>query len=142
MFNDTRVIKARLTGQKATGGKVEVLVERITAPDRALAHVRASKSPGPGMRLRLAEAFEAEVLGREGELFDLRFPAPVLDLLDAHGATPLPPTSRMRPTRPTNGATRRSMRASRARSPRPPRACTSTSPCWSNWPPRACNGPS
>ncbi|BDC29065.1 S-adenosylmethionine:tRNA ribosyltransferase-isomerase [Bordetella parapertussis] len=91
VFNDTRVIKARLTGQKATGGKVEVLVERITAPDRALAHVRASKSPGPGMRLRLAEAFEAEVLGREGELFDLRFPAPVLDLLDAHGATPLPP---------------------------------------------------
>lgn len=91
VFNDTRVIKARLTGHKATGGKVEVLVERITAPDRALAHVRASKSPGAGMRLRLADAFDAEVLGREGELFHLRFPEPVLDLLDAHGATPLPP---------------------------------------------------
>ncbi|OZI65182.1 tRNA preQ1(34) S-adenosylmethionine ribosyltransferase-isomerase QueA [Bordetella genomosp. 1] len=92
VFNDTRVIKARLTGQKATGGKVEVLVERITDTDRALAHVRASKSPGPGMTLRLADdAFEAEVLGRQGELFELRFPAPVLDLLDAHGATPLPP---------------------------------------------------
>jgi S-adenosylmethionine:tRNA ribosyltransferase-isomerase len=91
VFNDTRVIKARLNGQKATGGKVEVLVERITEPDRALAHVRASKSPGPGMVLRLADAFDVVVLGREGELFDLRFPQAVLNLLDAHGATPLPP---------------------------------------------------
>lgn len=91
VFNDTRVIKARLTGQKATGGKVEVLVERIVEPTRALAHVRASKSPGPGMVLRLADAFDVTVLGRDGELFDLRFPEPVLDLLDAHGATPLPP---------------------------------------------------
>ena len=91
VFNDTQVIKARLTGHKATGGKVEVLVERITDSDRALAHVRASKSPGPGTLLRLAGAFDATVLGREGELFDLRFPEPVLDLLDRHGATPLPP---------------------------------------------------
>ncbi|OZI53042.1 tRNA preQ1(34) S-adenosylmethionine ribosyltransferase-isomerase QueA [Bordetella genomosp. 4] len=91
VFNDTRVIKARLTGQKATGGKVEVLVERIVEPQRALAHVRASKSPGPGMTLRLADAFDVTVLGRDGELFDLQFPAPVLDLLDTHGATPLPP---------------------------------------------------
>lgn len=91
VFNDTRVIKARLPGHKITGGKIEVLVERITEPDRVLAHVRASKSPGPGMVLRLADAFEATVLGREGELFDIRFPGPVLDLLDAHGATPLPP---------------------------------------------------
>ena len=90
VFNDTRVIKARLNGHKTTGGKVEVLVERITEPDRALAHVRASKSPGPGMG-RLADAFDAVVLGREGELFDIRFSGPVLDLLDAHGATPLPP---------------------------------------------------
>ena len=91
VFNDTRVIKARLAGHKASGGKVEVLVERITEPDRALAHVRASKSPGPGTTLHLAGAFDATVLGRQGELFDLRFPAPVLELLDAHGATPLPP---------------------------------------------------
>ncbi len=91
VFNDTQVIKARLTGQKATGGKVEVLVERITEPDRALAHVRASKSPAAGMTLRLAEAFDATVLGRAGELYDLRFPAPVLELLEQHGATPLPP---------------------------------------------------
>ena len=97
VFNDTRVIKARLTGHKASGGKTEVLIERITDTDRAWAHVRASKSPGPGMRLVLGRnadgtgGFEAEVLGRDGGLFDLRFPAPVLDLLEAHGATPLPP---------------------------------------------------
>ena len=91
VFNDTRVIKARLSGQKATGGKVEVLVERIIGPCQALAHVRASKSPGPGMILHLADAFDVTVQGRQGELFELTFPAPVLDLLDAHGATPLPP---------------------------------------------------
>lgn len=91
IFNDTRVIKARLAGHKATGGKIEVLIERITGADRALAHVRASKSPGVGMMLRLADAFEATVQGRAGELFDLRFPGPVLELLNAHGATPLPP---------------------------------------------------
>jgi len=97
VFNDTRVIKARLTGHKASGGKTEVLIERITDTDRAWAHVRASKSPGPGTRLILGQnadgtgGFEATVLGRDGGLFDLRFPAPVLDLLEAHGATPLPP---------------------------------------------------
>ena len=68
-----------------------MLVERITEDNRVLAHVRASKSPGPGTILRLAGAFDAVVLGREGELFDIRFPASVLSLLDAHGATPLPP---------------------------------------------------
>jgi S-adenosylmethionine:tRNA ribosyltransferase-isomerase len=91
VFNDTRVIKARLTGHKASGGKIEVLVERITGPRRALAHVRASKSPGPGTVLRLADTFDAVVEGRAGELFELTFPADVLALLDAHGATPLPP---------------------------------------------------
>ena len=91
VFNDTRVIKARLTGHKATGGKVEVLVERIPEATRALAHVRASKAPGPGMTLRLADAFDVTVTGRQGELFELDFPEPVLDLLDAHGAVPLPP---------------------------------------------------
>jgi len=91
VFNDTRVIKARLTGRKESGGKVEVLVERVTQPRRALAHVKASKSPKAGSRLILAEAFEARVLGRQGELFELEFPERVLDLLDRHGATPLPP---------------------------------------------------
>jgi S-adenosylmethionine:tRNA ribosyltransferase-isomerase len=91
VFNDTRVIKARLTGHKASGGKIEVLVERITETDRAWAHIRASKSPGPGTVLHLADSFDAQVLGRDGGLFDLRFPGNVLDLLEAHGATPLPP---------------------------------------------------
>ncbi|QDQ86964.1 tRNA preQ1(34) S-adenosylmethionine ribosyltransferase-isomerase QueA [Alcaligenaceae bacterium SJ-26] len=91
VFNNTRVIKARLHGHKASGGKVEVLVERILDGFRALCHVRASKSPGPGMSLHLAEAFDAEVIGRQGELFELQFPDDPLTLLEQHGALPLPP---------------------------------------------------
>lgn len=92
VFNDTRVIKARLRGHKASGGKVEVLVERITAPDSALAHIRSSKSPKAGTRLVLADgAVQVEVTGRQDELFELRFPARVLDVLEAFGAVPLPP---------------------------------------------------
>ncbi len=91
--NDSRVIKARLRGEKTSGGKVEVLIERITGEHEALAHLRASKKPGVGARLRLAEAIEAEVLGREGELFRLRFdPArSLLAWLEAYGEVPLPP---------------------------------------------------
>ena len=91
VFNDTRVIKARLFGQKATGGKVEVLIERVTGIDTALAHIRSSKSPTKGGLLRLAEAFNARVLGRENDLFILEFEQPVLELLEQFGATPLPP---------------------------------------------------
>ncbi len=91
VFNDTRVIKARLRGHKETGGKVEVLIERITGPRTALAHIRSSKSPRAGARLTLAEAFQANVTGRQGELFELEFPQRVLDLLERHGTTPLPP---------------------------------------------------
>ena len=91
VFNDTRVIKARLRGHKESGGKVEILVERITQPNIALAHLKASKSPKAGSVLMIAEAFSIKVLGRQGELFELEFPERVLDLLDRHGATPLPP---------------------------------------------------
>lgn len=91
VFNNTRVIKARLLGHKASGGKVEVLVERITGPGTALAHVRASKSPKPGTDLLLAGALKATVTGRQGELFELAFNDNVLDLLDQYGSTPLPP---------------------------------------------------
>lgn len=100
VFNDTRVIKARLFGEKPTGGAVEVLVERVLPGPMAggghevLAHVRASKSPRPGSQLRLAGAFDAEVLGRGGpeeSLFRLRFPSEPLALLEAHGHVPLPP---------------------------------------------------
>ncbi len=91
VFNDTRVIQARLFGQKATGGKVEVLIERITASNEALAHIKASKSPSPGSALRLADAVDVTVLGRADDLFILKFGAPVLDILEQHGAVPLPP---------------------------------------------------
>ena len=94
VFNDTRGIKARLLGVKASGGTVEALIERVLPGNEVLAHVRASKSPKPGSRLRLADAFDAEVIGRGGpqdSLFHLRFPADPFALLDAHGHVPLPP---------------------------------------------------
>ena len=95
VFNDTRVIKARLFGEKAaSGGAVQALVERVLSGNEVLAQLRASKSPKPGSRLRFAGAFDAEVLGRAGpddSLFRLRFPADPLTLLQAHGHVPLPP---------------------------------------------------
>jgi S-adenosylmethionine:tRNA ribosyltransferase-isomerase len=91
VLNDTRVVKARLFGVKATGGRVEVLVERVLAPQEALAQIRASHAPQPGARLRLADAIDATVLGRESDLFRLRFDGDVLELLERHGAVPLPP---------------------------------------------------
>lgn len=93
VFNDTRVIKARLAGVKTSGGKVEVLVERILDDHRALAHVRASRAPKPGSRLLLADTLEAEVLERQDDLFLLHFlsETPILDFLEQHGALPLPP---------------------------------------------------
>ncbi len=93
VFNDSRVIKARLQGVKASGGKVEVLIERVIGEHEALVQLKASHKPKPGSRLRLADAVEVEVLGREGDLFRLRFdPArSVLAWLEAHGEVPLPP---------------------------------------------------
>jgi len=91
VFNDTRVIPARLSARKATGGRVEVLVERITAPDRALAHVRASKSPKAGSRLDFAGGVTATVRGRNEDLFDLEFSTDVMETLETQGDVPLPP---------------------------------------------------
>jgi len=94
VFNDTRVIRARLFGRKGSGGAVEVLVERVLPPLEVWAQMRASKSPRPGSTIRLADAFDAEVLGRggpEGALFRLRFPADPFTLLEAYGHVPLPP---------------------------------------------------
>lgn len=91
VFNNTRVIKARLRGHKDSGGKIEVLVERITSPKTALAHIRASKSPKAGTALIIDDAFSIQVLGRQDELFELEFPERVLDILERHGSTPLPP---------------------------------------------------
>lgn len=94
VFNDTRVIKARLYGEKPTGGAVEALVERVLPGHEVLAQLRASKSPKPGSTIRFADAFDAEVLGRggpDGSLFHLRLPSEPLALLEAHGHVPLPP---------------------------------------------------
>ena len=94
VFNDTRVIKARLLGAKASGGRVEALVERVLPGHEVLAHLRASKSPRAGSRIRFADAFDAEVLGRGGpddSLFRLRLPEDPLALLERHGHVPLPP---------------------------------------------------
>ncbi|KAA0876542.1 tRNA preQ1(34) S-adenosylmethionine ribosyltransferase-isomerase QueA [Nitrincola tapanii] len=94
VFNDTRVIPARLYGQKASGGKIELLIERILGEDHALAHLRASRAPKPGTELILEGGLQAEVLGRRGNLFELRFQAMSCSLLQAledHGHIPLPP---------------------------------------------------
>ncbi len=93
VLNDTRVIKARVFGSKESGGKIEVLVERVLDAHEVLAQVRASHAPQVGSRLLLAGTLHVEVLGREGEFFHLRFIAEedVLDLLERHGQLPLPP---------------------------------------------------
>jgi S-adenosylmethionine:tRNA ribosyltransferase-isomerase len=91
VFNDTRVLKARFFGVKASGGKVEVLIERIVDSRTVHAQVRASKSPQPGSAIRLADAFDAEVGERAGEFYTLRFPSDVFELIDRHGRLPLPP---------------------------------------------------
>jgi S-adenosylmethionine:tRNA ribosyltransferase-isomerase len=93
VFNDTRVIKARLYGVKASGGRIEALVERVTGAHEALVQMRASHAPKPGMRLTFGAAIEAEVLERRGDLYLLRFGsgASVYELLEQHGRLPLPP---------------------------------------------------
>jgi S-adenosylmethionine:tRNA ribosyltransferase-isomerase len=92
VFNDTKVIPARLFGRKQTGGKVEVLVERILDAHHAIAHVRASKSPKAGVVIELDKGHCCIVLGREGDLFQLEFPeANLFELLEQIGHMPLPP---------------------------------------------------
>jgi len=94
VLNNTRVIPARLFGQKDTGGKVEVLVERLLDEHSLLAHVRASKSPKAGSLIQIADDVSFKMLGREGDLFHLSLSdssASLLDVLEAHGHMPLPP---------------------------------------------------
>ncbi|MFC0446452.1 tRNA preQ1(34) S-adenosylmethionine ribosyltransferase-isomerase QueA [Pseudidiomarina halophila] len=93
VFNDTRVIPARMLGEKLSGGKVEILVERMLDDHRVLAHVRSNRAPKPGQRMRMEDAVEVEMLGREGALFELKFITEdkVLDVLEQHGHMPLPP---------------------------------------------------
>lgn len=93
VFNNTKVIPARLLGQKDSGGKVEVLVERVLDEHRVLAHVRSSKSPGVGRHLKLENAVDVEVLARHDALFELHFnmDMPVTEVLQTYGRLPLPP---------------------------------------------------
>lgn len=92
VFNNTKVIKARLFGQKSTGGKIELLIERLLDDNRALAHIKASKSPKLNTTLHFADdRFSAEVVEREDALYELIFSEALLPLLDQFGETPLPP---------------------------------------------------
>ena len=93
VFNDTKVIPARLYGKKQTGGKVEILIERVVDQHHALAHIRASKSPKTDTKIELDSGFSCVVTGRENDLFTLRFEKekPLLELLDQIGHIPLPP---------------------------------------------------
>jgi S-adenosylmethionine:tRNA ribosyltransferase-isomerase len=91
VFNDTRVLKARFFGVKETGGKIEALVERVIDNRNVHAQIRASKSPVPGMKIRLADAFDVIVGERAGEFYELQFPGDVFELIEAHGRLPLPP---------------------------------------------------
>lgn len=91
VFNDTRVIPARMYGQKQTGGKVEVLIERLLDPDRALAQLRSSKSSKVGTRITIGDS-ELEVTGRQGDMFELRAHGEgMMALMERHGHIPLPP---------------------------------------------------
>ncbi len=91
VFNDTRVLNARFLGVKESGGKIEVLVERVIDTVTALVQIRASKSPVPGTKLRLAGAFDVTVGERSGEFFIVHFPSDAIELIDRYGQLPLPP---------------------------------------------------
>ena len=102
VFNDTRVVKSRLFGRKSTGGQVELLLERIDAPDRAWMQMRASHPPRAGGSIELPGGVVATVIERDGRFFLLRLDAdvPFRDYLDRHGEVPLPPYI----ARPAEGA--------------------------------------
>lgn len=96
VFNDTRVIPARLFGHKSSGGKVEILIERVTGHRTALAHMRSSRSPKPGAKLELEGGLHVEVTGRQDDLFELEFTdgiddAGLFSTLEKFGHMPLPP---------------------------------------------------
>jgi S-adenosylmethionine:tRNA ribosyltransferase-isomerase len=103
VFNDTKVIKARLYGVKTTGGKIKALIERVTGEHSALAQVKASKTPQPESILTFhnfanTEQHLATIGQRHGEFYELRFHAPILQVLDSIGILPLPPYVDHQPT--------------------------------------------
>ena len=93
VFNDTRVLPARLFGRKATGGRVEILVERLLGRDRCLAHLQARKTPGEGSRIMLEGGMALQVGGRRDDLFELALVGgqALADVMEQQGHTPLPP---------------------------------------------------
>lgn len=91
VFNNTRVIAARMFGHKTTGGKLEILLERVLDDTSALAHIRCSKSPKAGAKILLNKGYECIVDGRDGDLFKLKFMESIDTVLDAIGHIPLPP---------------------------------------------------
>lgn len=91
VFNNTRVLKARFFGVKESGGKIEALIERVLDNRTVHAQIRASKSPGVGVKIRLADAFDVTVGERFGEFYTLHFPSDVFALLEQYGKLPLPP---------------------------------------------------
>ena len=91
VLNDTRVVKARLAGRKSSGGRIELFVERVTGAREALALVRSSHAPRPGTVLIVGDGARVTVLGRQGELYRVRFSEDVAALLERCGAVPLPP---------------------------------------------------
>jgi S-adenosylmethionine:tRNA ribosyltransferase-isomerase len=91
VFNDTRVLPARLRGRKASGGRVEVMLERIFAPREALVQIRASKAPKPGEMLVLDGGENVRVIAREGALFRIGFESDAQVWFEQHGKVPLPP---------------------------------------------------
>lgn len=93
IFNDSRVIPARLYGFKETGGQIEILIERILDNYRVLAHIKAGRPPKPGSMLRLENTVETKVISRQDNLFELEFPInqPALETLQSVGHIPLPP---------------------------------------------------
>ena len=91
VLNDTRVLPARLKGHKSSGGKVELLLERVLGERSGRFQLRASHSPKAGAEIALAGGAAARVVAREGALFDLELDRPLMPLLEAHGQVPLPP---------------------------------------------------
>src|SRR5688572_33242341 len=90
VLNDTRVIKARLAGRKASGGKIELFVERLLGTHEASALIRASHPPPVGSDVLVKDA-RVRIQSREGELYRVRFAEDIAPLLERHGAVPLPP---------------------------------------------------
>lgn len=98
VFNNTRVIPARLFGQKASGGKLEFLIERVLDDSTLLTHIKSSRSPKQGARLTIENSFEVEVIGRQDALFVIKIienessnGLSALELIEQHGHMPLPP---------------------------------------------------